>query len=504
LLASSIRRIGLGDGQWLTGEFLSLEADDLRLRTAWAERLTIPRRGVTVLTHLPGFIPIVEEDFETDLKRWKVTGKAARNSRQHASGRQSLHLGSADDSVEMACADPLTRGRVVLDFRDEPSKDSGGSWVIEAVFRSPQGPHFIRVLIPALGAYRVEAAGLPGDAAQVQRQPGWHTLDLEFGPDAVMLTMDKFVLWSNHQQGPGGPLEKVRLGAAAHADLSPPGEIFFDNFCLARSVDERPHPPSARGQDMLWLADGDELFGTILQADRRAIHFRGRYGRRSLPWSTIRGLFFERQSLPPRATQGEHVRISIRSGLTAEDDQLDVIVVALNDHQLTFDHALMGRHNIERARISRFRWLFSGQRIEVDNGIHLLGTDKAGGFATLPARELRLRKKFRLDAIPIEANLVVRAANLSGPGDGADVAQALQDGGLRTDVIINGQSVDYLNRHVTKATREPRSIRLKVPRNLLRTGENELELRQTPDPETGRYGTCTVHGLTVEVPGPIR
>ena len=47
-------RFLLVGGQQLTGDLLGLDAETLRLRTAWAPRLELPRAAVISVTMLPG------------------------------------------------------------------------------------------------------------------------------------------------------------------------------------------------------------------------------------------------------------------------------------------------------------------------------------------------------------------------------------------------------------------------------------------------------------------
>jgi hypothetical protein len=268
---------------------------------------------------------------------------------------------------------------------------------------------------------------------------------------------------------------------------------------LTQPLTNQPHPPGDPEQDEIWLRSGDQVFGTLLEADRQAIELRGRFGRRSFAWSEVRGLFLRRPVLPPQTTAGEHVRLGVRSGLGAEDDQLTGTVQTLDDRRLVLRHAVLGEVAIDRARLSWLSWLFTGRRVELDNGFHHLGRQPVAG---LPARPegLNLRRTFSLATVPEGASLVIEVVHLKGPGTGAATAQALQRGGLRTEVLVNARVLDYLNRHVERSVQGPSRLRLALPRLFLRAGNNEVELRQTPDPETGRYENCGISALAIEIP----
>ena len=69
------RRALLRDGERFTGELLGLNGEGLSLRTAWAGKLTLPRAALASLTPLPGWRPLLEDDFTAGLKAWSVAEK---------------------------------------------------------------------------------------------------------------------------------------------------------------------------------------------------------------------------------------------------------------------------------------------------------------------------------------------------------------------------------------------------------------------------------------------
>src|SRR5262245_11187756 len=63
LRAAAVFQVGLADGQRLTGALLGLDAKELRLRTAWADRLAVARPAVRSLTQPGGFLTFLIDDF---------------------------------------------------------------------------------------------------------------------------------------------------------------------------------------------------------------------------------------------------------------------------------------------------------------------------------------------------------------------------------------------------------------------------------------------------------
>jgi hypothetical protein len=496
--APAVHRVVLHGEQRLSGELLELDEKELRLRTPWSPRLAVPRTSVRSVSHPPGWVTFWQDDFENDPKAWRLSGAVERANRQRTSGQHGLRLGAAGQSAEFVLPEPLEAGRVGINFFD-PGPTASGRWLVEAEFQRPGGPWGVRVVIAGSGErYGVE---LPEPSRPIARTEGWHRLTLRFARGYLLVGVDDRPLWGSEKQGPGGPLVKLRLLCT-----SPPGagavrgEVFFDDLSLARTAEELPHQVEDGEQDEAWLLPGDQLCGRVLRADARAVELRGRASVRRLPWSEVRGLFLRREAPPPRTTDGEHVRLRLHAAGGGEPDELEGVVAALDAQRLRLQHAVLGDLELERGRVRQLQPLFHGQRIELDNGFHHLGDTGRIVPELRPARAAgpSLRRTFRLDEVPDEVRLVIGVVHLKGPGDG--VGAALQRGELRTEVVVNGQRVDYLNRLVDRSSAEPRWLSVLLPRRLLRRGENSLELRQTPQRDTERLESCGILGLAIEVP----
>jgi hypothetical protein len=291
----------------------------------------------------------------------------------------------------------------------------------------------------------------------------------------------------------------LRLRTCWTRELSVPRPAVV-GISLVQAVEPLPRPPGDPTQDEVWLPDGDQLFGRLTRVEDRAVTLEGRFGKRELAWGELRGLFPRRQVEPPATTEGEHVRLRFAGGAAAETDTLEGVVRALDDSHLTLRHPLLGDVKLERDRLRELRWLFHGRRIELDNAPHHLGDrDRlVAGLQPPRAEGPSLRWTVRLEAVPQTAYLVVDVLRLKGQGDG--IGPALELGELRTELLVNGERVDYLNRHVDRASPEPRRLHLAVPGRLLRAGDNVLELRQTPGHDSERHEDCGVAGLCLELP----
>jgi hypothetical protein len=498
---AAVYRLTLSDGQRLTGDLFDLDAKAVRFRPTWAAAQTIPRGAVASITQLPGFLTVFKDDFERDLKAWKITAKPALSRGQHTSGKQSLLLNRAGQAAEYALATPLKAGRAGVNFHD-PVTTRGNHWLVEAGFGEGKIFRIIRITIAGdADDYTANVSGASQKGFAVRRREGWHRLQVEFAPKMLLITVDDNVLWVSRLQGPGGALSWVRLVCvAAPGKEEPRGDVYFDDFGLARAVPHLRYQRADPGQDEVWLAGGDQVLGSLLRADRGTAVLKGRFGNRTWAWGKVRGLFLRHRPDAVRTSEGEQVQVWLRTGAGPEPDPIAGQVRGWDAKHLTLRHPVLGDLTIDRARVRRLRWLFHGQRIALDATSHHLGPKGKLVAGLHPPRAEGKSKEwsFHLETVPEEARLRLQVVRLKGPADG--IAPSLERGELQTQVVVNGRVVDYLNRHVRRSSRDPRPLTVLLPRRFLRPGKNTLVLRQSLETATGHYESCEVSGLVIEVP----
>jgi hypothetical protein len=477
--------VTLHDGQHVAGRLLALDDKTLSLRPAWADKIELPRAAVASVTPLPGWRTLVVDDLREGGKAWAVAGKPNFDARNGG-----VTLDDRRQSLTYAPAAPLETGRVGVSFT-QTENAGGGRWFVEAEFGEEKAPRRVRVTAAGPGDdYEVDAGGLDGESRRVARTAGPHRLLVQFTPRSLRVTLDDRVLWHNLDAGPGEALRRVRLICDADKDKVQ-GGVTFGEFFLARAADEPRRPPGDATQDEAWLADNDQLFGRIVRADGREVEFDCN-GPRKLEWAALNGVWLRRGAAPTHATDGAHVRVAVRTCLSAEPDLLDGVAAGLDDKALSLKHALLGDVRLERARLHTLRPLFFGKRVEIDNAFHHLGDPDLFSARLQPPRAEgpALKRTFSLDALPDDARLVLNVTELKGAKETAS----------RVTVYLNGERLDDLNRHVDKAASEPRRLALPLPKERLRKGENVVELKLTPAPETRRVEPCGVSGLAVELP----
>jgi hypothetical protein len=309
------RRVVLRDGQRITGQLLRLDKDTLTLRTAWAAKIALPRAAVASIDPLPGWRIVAEDDFRKEEK-----------------------------GLSHTLAKPLREGRFGVNFEEQGT--------VELLFQEGKQSRRIAVTVAGNGEhYTVDAGDRRGETRKVRRTPGWHRLIVQFSKRSLRITCDNDVLWYNLEQGPGGALKRVTIRCPSSPQGAARDAVAWTEFCLERAANEHPRPPIESEQDTIRLIGGDELFGRILQADRRVLHIEGKFGKRALPWPEVAGCTFRHPPAPPRAKGGANVRILVRSGLCPEFDVLHGVLTALDEKRLTLRHALLGDLTFERGRV---------------------------------------------------------------------------------------------------------------------------------------------------------
>jgi hypothetical protein len=333
--------------QEVTGLFLGLQRDRLVFRTAWAERIEVPLRAVVSLTHLPGWRPVFRHDLSAKLTGWTVQGTPGTDE-------SGVILDKPGQSLSCAPARPIDAGRLGVNFREQGSP-AGARWVVEAVFAHKGGERTVRVNLAGTGTHLdVATGGLAGTAASVPRGNGWRRLWLDFTTGSLRIGVDDEALWWTLAQGPGGPLRRVRLACVAERG-TPAGRVVLAQFVLERAVTERPHPRGDPGQDELWLAGGDQVFGRVVRADAHSVELKGRFGVRRFAWTRLRGWFPRRQDAGLSSARGPLVRVGIRSGLRSAEDELEGTLTALDRRQVKLRHPVLGEVALERSRVAWVR-----------------------------------------------------------------------------------------------------------------------------------------------------
>ena len=465
-------QVHLAHGQLVLAEVRELSDQGLDVRTTWADSLMIPRTAVERVTHLPGWRPVLVEPFDS-LAAWTTAGEPKAD-------RGRLMFDRAGQSVEIQLKSPPSARRVGVTFRSAVTAGQRAS--LELGFVRDGKPNVVRVeLVGPDGQYAVTAADRPDHIGTLGRDAAPRRLTVEFDRDRLAVFVDELVLWVRN----AGPGELRSIKFTSEGDGTESATIDDVSLLVPESITD-PRPWADLTADAVRSPAGDETFGTLTAAGPGGVTLEIKGKRLALGWPEAAEFTFRRGTIPEQPTRGEHVRVRLR---TAEGlyDLLDGVVKAFDARGLVLVHPVLGELRFPRDRIEEVQLQFHGRRVPVDSSPHHLGARPAFGFAVPKPEGLRFARTFPLEK-PAAGFVVVEAAQVSGTG-------------TQVEVLVNGELVGELNRLAGRARPEVRAYRLPVTADLLRRGDNEVEVRLRPA-AGGRVTGIDVRAVRLELTDP--
>lgn len=512
------RRIMLRGGESLHAEMLSVGESQVSLRAFGGERHSVPRSALSALLQPAGLRLLAYEDFES---RPILFEPARLDSTQAHSGRQSLVRRPGEELSTCVLPRPVATGRVDLGFYDTGGVEPGDEWFIEYALGGRADSAALRV-IPGWSdpEYRCTVSGERRLALQrLARSAGWHRLTLLLDARQTVILVDGQVLATGP---PGAALSAIHSGLVPAApvdhppradkgeparDRSPAGWI--DDVQIFERSDEQPVPINGQKGDLAWLGGGDELFGKAEVIDQRGILLDGRFGRRRLPWSELRGVIFPPER-GPVASQVAGLIASIElapipGAGSAPNDHIIAALHSWSPRELLAEHPYLGTLRIPVDEINRIVPQFLGSLLPVDPAWHHLGDAIREDFHAQTAEGTRLEWKVRLDAVPKTRGFIsLLAADLEPHGArarGGQFQQASDPGDMSTELLVNGRRLADLNRFVSVRSLpgNPQRLRILLPAGLLKAGENVIRIAQRPErDDASEFDDCEISRLALE------
>ncbi len=227
------------------------------------------------------YLTQVADDFEQAAGPSQWLGKPVFTEDHAFSGKKSLYVSAASDGLVLTL--PATRQagagcRVTLHFYD-PGLTAPAEGKIQLVLRSSKSDMPATVVVAAR-RYRLANGNFEASASR-----GWHVLQYEWHVGELRTYVDDYFLGSR-------PIPLDAVAAALHFGFRGQGGIWIDALQLAWKVPSLKRTPGPADLDEIWLASGDQIFGTLLQADETSVLFEAPFGRRTIPWSNVRGIYF--------------------------------------------------------------------------------------------------------------------------------------------------------------------------------------------------------------------
>ena len=208
--------------------------------------------------------------------------------------------------------------------------------------------------------------------------PGWHRFSLRFGPAQTEASVDGKEL--AHGKGPDGPLVAIRLASSTSRQPAPPKGLagHFDDLQLIRFAE----PPASLEldvtQDEARLVVGDQLYGTIRQADGERVSMTVDSEPVSLPWSDVAGVYFRRVPATSAADRGSAGAGRMAFGTRRRPENIDFAEGALtsvSDQAITLATPYAGVLSIPLQLVRKLVVQGQGRRIIIDPAAHHLGDE---------------------------------------------------------------------------------------------------------------------------------
>jgi hypothetical protein len=508
-------RAFLGGDQRLSGRLVELTAQTAVMErdaddSARAQRVVLDRAGLIALAQRAGEALVWEEGFDDPaLPGWiregqapvvvsgplDDSGQAGQPNANPAdspgiakplTGSGALRITSVNGMIRHRLAQPLRAGRLELAFGERVRRAPNRRWMVELVFRESSAAVESKLqVILGWSEETVLARSEQGPGLGVQRlnrRGGWRRLAVSFGPRGVGALVDGREL---ARGGPTtGPLAEVRIVAdqvGVVGSEGPESVAFVDDLRLVKSTEPLGRPQLDPQQDSVRMVSGDQLFGTILHADDREATLEFANQMLKLAWSDLAELRFRARSHPARPLEGSFVRVEWQVGPEPSDlDRLEGVLEGLDDTTLTLATNRAGSIVVPRDRLRKLQPLGRSWRWVLEDRPRHVGDDDRPDLDPPAPEGASLEWSFTWDGPPNPPpTLVFDVLDLVGEANALYLSDLVRDGGMRANLLLNGQPIDYLNRYVQTRNDRPERLRIPLPPNALQPGPNTLHIKQT-------------------------
>jgi hypothetical protein len=487
LISAPPFRVLIGESLRLTGSLRSITEKGVRLGLTWQTReVTIPRPGVQAIVQRHGESRVLVDGFETlDATRWSITGKPEVVTEPHLADKHSLRMPAGGGALVHDLSEPIATGRFDVAFHDDGAVVAGQQWSIELTFHGASGLSIVRVVLG--WSEESLAVGSPSGLAvqRLARTPGWHRFSLRFGPTQTEASVDGKEL--AHGKGPDGALVTIRLASPSPAQPASLKGLagHIDDLQLIRFAEPPESLELDISQDEARLVVGDQLFGTIRQADAERVTMTVDREPVSLPWSDVAGVYFRRAPATSAMVEGLLVRAEWRSAPGDDPENTDFAEGALTsvtEHAIGVATPYAGVLSIPLPLLRKLVVQGHGRRIVIDPAAHHLGDEfsKTNPLDPPQPEGGLLERTVELPEVPDgSCFLIMDVVQLVGEHSEPRFSDQIRHGELRTYLAINGKRIDYLNRYLRTNNLAPERIAIPIPPGVFHPGRNTIRLDLT-------------------------
>lgn len=470
-----------------------------------------PASVLARIAHYGEALPVLRASFDSegDLRSVELHGQARVRPGKGIDQTAAVELRSPGDELETALPHALAEGTSQLLLFDPGPETIGTTVIVELSFQRGNRLVPVHVLLaPGEDLWGFATPeGPPSAIEPVARQPGWHRIRFDIEADRIQASVDNAVLSVIHQ--PLGRLVAIRVRAetsdepqAAPGTSSP---VYVDDLQVYERLPAVLERQPARDQDEVMLHDGQQFYGKLSELSNDSITLQSTGAALRFPWKDVYAVFLAPRPGVPALLNGQRVRVVFRVGTDSgavAPSNLEGILKGLSDDSVHLLHPVLGQVIIPFSAVNYFLPGRYGNWLLIDHRFHHLGDEVDLDLQRPYPEGNELAWTFELPRVPSTTWLVADVVDLEPMQEGAPYFQQLKEGFLRTELVVNGHSVDFLNRYVLLGNRrEPKRIRVELPADVLRPGENTLELRQKAQKgRPGSYDDFGIFGLGIEWP----
>ena len=287
------------------------------------------------------------------------------------------------------------------------------------------------------------------------------------------------------------------------------------NYLHRKSTDPLgPLPGGGGGGNTVVLLDGQEIH----HAEIRFAQGVFSAGTLSLADSKVAMVRFEQNDFTHHTGEGLHIRVFLADELPNEGlrdgEQIAECSVGSTSsrcfvgrltvsrhNDLALVHPALGQMRWDRSQVARLEILFFGEQIVFLPSNFQLGNELRTDMGQIRPSGSKRQIEFVLDdTLVSRAWISMRVQGMEAQQPGGRFERLIESGCLRTNLLVNGQAVDYLNRHLAHAPRQCQRIRIPLPSQLLTAGTNRLLLSQSSlGQHSDELDDCGIYDLAIEL-----
>jgi hypothetical protein len=524
-----------------------VRSQELILSGPFASACALPWNGLHAISQSPNTNCVSEFDFETSSPEWFSGSKNTPCvfDLQHAqSGQRSLKCSSEQNWIRYPLPRGLSEGVVQFSFfveqggpgfveKDRPN--SGGS-IARLQFARPS-PDAHRPVAQqsdkrATASVNVDkkegheadlraeinlssSAGYfdatisPAGQGTVQRllkKAGWHTLTCQFSATELAIMIDGNLLINRQFSAKSAAI----LQAVEFVSADKGSPVWIDDVALLEAVTETKSDCLQRAADDVLMQDGDQLFGVLRDIGLSGVRLGSSKRETLIPWMRVSRVCIAEGPIETRPISGWICGVELQPMWTAPDrrqsDRLHGAILSCDHEQITLQHSILGIISLPLEQIRQIRPAYYGFELQFEGRAVHLGDEVKSKFRNPNPSGTHWKRTFRLEALPEGEQRIRVTANQLEPRHPASRPTPLKvrllSGEFVSEVVLNQKHVAILNDHASGHGLQemPQEILLRLPKGLLRQGENQLEINLIPSRDAvPEYDDWELLGLALEI-----